>query len=144
MFSKLNRVLMRRLPNAGLTGYLMVGVALLLLGGVLTACSSAAAKPEPEQVGDIQSDYAGEKILWVDSYHQGYEWSDGIEAGLKDVLNDTGVELKIVRMDTKRNTGDDFGNNAANQAKAEIEAFEPDVLIASDDNAQKVFGCALP
>jgi len=42
-----------------------------------------------------------------------------------------------VRMDTKNNPGDEFGQEAGRQAYAEIEAFQPDVVIAIDDNAQK-------
>jgi ABC-type uncharacterized transport system substrate-binding protein len=81
--------------------------------------------------------YDGKKILYIDSYHEGYEWSDGITAGVEQALEGTGAELKIVRMDTKRNGGDDFKKEAALKAKAEIEAFKPDVVIASDDNASK-------
>jgi hypothetical protein len=122
----------------GLPGYLLLGVVLLALCTVLAACQSPSAPtPEPEQTTETQLKYVGKKIVWVDSYHEGYEWSDGVEAGIRGVLDGTGVELKIVRMDTLRNTGDEFGNSAAEKAKAEIETFEPDVVIASDDNAQK-------
>ncbi len=136
MFRKLYRVFKNRFLRVRLSRYLVVSMVLLILGGV-TACKSSSATPEPSQVSEIQPDYAGKKILFVNSYHAGYEWSDGIEAGLQDVLKDTEVELKVVRMDTKRNQGEEFGHQAALQAKAEIEAFEPDVLIAADDNAQK-------
>ena len=81
--------------------------------------------------------YDGKKILFIDSYHEGYEWSDGVTAGVKQSLEGTGVELKIVRMDTKRNGSDEFKQEAALKAKAEIESFKPDVVIASDDNASK-------
>ncbi|MEZ5583256.1 MAG: ABC transporter substrate binding protein [Candidatus Competibacteraceae bacterium] len=40
-------------------------------------------------------------------------------------------------MDTKRNTSEEFSKQAALQAKATIEEFQPDVVIASDDNAAK-------
>ena len=80
---------------------------------------------------------AGKKVLFVDSYHEGYAWSDGITAGIKTGLKDSGVELKVFRMDTKRNTDDGFKKAAALKAKAEIEAFKPDVVIAADDNASK-------
>ncbi len=81
------------------------------------------------------SSYAG-KILWVDSYHSEYEWSIEIEEGLRSVINPTGVELRIVRMDTKRNPGPQASHTAAREALAVISAFEPDVVIATDDNAQ--------
>ena len=123
MFNKLSRVHSRVLPNIGLIGYLMV--VLLLLGGALTACNTSAATMEPEQVNETRSNYAGKKVLFVNSYHEGYEWSDGIEAGLQDILKGSGVELEFVRLDTKRNPTDEFGREAGIKAKAEIEAFKP-------------------
>ena len=81
--------------------------------------------------------YDGKKVLFIDSYHEGYAWSDGITSGIQQTLEGTGAELKIIRMDTKRNGSDDFKKEAALKAKAEIEAFKPDVVIASDDNAAK-------
>jgi ABC-type uncharacterized transport system substrate-binding protein len=81
--------------------------------------------------------YKGRKVLWVDSYHQGYEWSDGIESGVRDVLLESGVDLRIYRMDTKRNDSEEFGREAGLKARAEVEEFKPDVVMATDDNAQK-------
>ncbi len=81
--------------------------------------------------------FKGKKILHVDSYHKGYEWSDGIAKGIKWALTGSGVELKTVYMDTKRNTPPALIKKAALKAKAVIEEFKPDVVIASDDNASK-------
>jgi ABC-type uncharacterized transport system substrate-binding protein len=85
----------------------------------------------------LAADFSGKKVLFIDSYHEGYGWSDGITQGIQDVIAKSGAELKIHRMDTKRNSGDDFKKEAALKAKALIEAFNPDVVIASDDNASK-------
>ncbi len=83
------------------------------------------------------ADYSGKKILYIDSYHEGYAWSDGITAGVQEVIGASGAELKIIRMDTKRNKSDEFKKEAALKAKAVIEQYQPDVVIASDDNASK-------
>lgn len=80
---------------------------------------------------------AGKKVLFIDSYHEGYAWSDGVYNGIKSGLDGKGVELQIVRMDTKRNKEEDFKQAAALKAKSVIESFAPDVVIASDDNAAK-------
>ncbi len=85
--------------------------------------------------GTLPSKYAGKKILYIDSYHEGYAWSDGITRGVRTTLEGTGVELKVHRMDTKRNPSEDFKKQAGLQAKAFIEEFKPDVVILSDDNA---------
>ena len=80
---------------------------------------------------------AAKKVMLIDSYHEGYEWSDGIITGAKGVLGPKGVELKVVHMDTKRNAGDAFAKAAGLKAKEAVEAYKPDVLIACDDNASK-------
>jgi hypothetical protein len=89
------------------------------------------------------------KVLFVDSYHAGYAWSDGVTAGVLKGLNvkmtphgelDCGkspVELMVVRMDTKRNQTEGFKKQAALNVKSRIETWKPDVVIASDDNASK-------
>jgi len=82
-------------------------------------------------------DLSDKKVLYVDSYHADYGWSAGIEAGIRQVLEPTGVEIKVVRMDTKRNRDEDFKQQAALDAKATIETYQPDIVIASDDNASK-------
>ena len=87
--------------------------------------------------GPASAQFAGKKILLVNSYHEGYEWSDGVESGAKSVLGPAGVTLKFVRMDTKRHQEDAFRKAAGEKAKAEIEAFKPDLVILSDDPAVK-------
>ncbi|MCB1760934.1 MAG: hypothetical protein KDI68_14280 [Gammaproteobacteria bacterium] len=81
--------------------------------------------------------FDGKKVLFIDSYHEGYPWSDGITAGVKQGLAGSGVELKVIRMDTKRNKDEAFKVEAAAKAKSTIDAFKPDVVIAADDNASK-------
>jgi ABC-type uncharacterized transport system substrate-binding protein len=81
--------------------------------------------------------YPGKKVLHIDSYDESYDWSKGIHRGVVQTLQDTGVELKTIYMDTKRNTETEFGKQAAQRVKTEIEIFQPDVVIASDDNASK-------
>ena len=79
--------------------------------------------------------YEGKRVLHIDSYHQGNTWNDRIAEAVRETLEGTGVELKIIRMDTKRNPSDEFARAAALEAKAVIEAFKPDVVTASDDTA---------
>ena len=78
------------------------------------------------------------KVLYIDSYHAEYIWSRDITAGVRSVLNPRkDIELKIFRMDTKRNMGEADKKNAAQKARELIESWRPDVVIASDDNASK-------
>lgn len=80
---------------------------------------------------------AGKKVLFIDSYHEGYAWSDGVLSGIETGLEGESVELQVVRMDTKRNKSDDFKKSAALKVKSVIEGFNPDVVISADDNAAK-------
>lgn len=95
--------------------------------------SEAAASSEIAQ----ESHYKGKKLLYINSYHKGYDWSDGIERGMREVLDNKGIEISTIEMDTKRNADDEFKKKVAEKAKKEIEDFKPDVIIASDDNAFK-------
>lgn len=89
------------------------------------------------------------KILYVNSYHEGYEWSDGIEKGLIEALEvseestgftgfrNNSLELRIQRMDTKLNHSESFKERAASEALSLIKSWKPDIVIVSDDNAAK-------
>jgi len=78
----------------------------------------------------------GKRCLYINSYHSGYAWSDGIESAVKAELAGH-CDVTVFRMDTKRNTSAAFGRQKALEAKRLIESLHPDVLIASDDNASK-------
>jgi ABC-type uncharacterized transport system substrate-binding protein len=111
----------------------------LLLALIIAGCAPTTAITQPAVVvtDSTQPDYTGKKIVYVNSYHEGYPWSDGIETGLHAILDDTGVELKIIRLDTKQNPDVEFGKAAGARAWSEIQAYKPDIIITSDDNAQK-------
>lgn len=96
-------------------------ITTLLTATALIACGSAKA---------------GE-IVFVDSYHADYAWSAGITRGIEQALADSGHTLSIVRMDTKRNKGEEFKVEAAKKALEFINEKDPDVVIACDDNAAK-------
>ena len=77
------------------------------------------------------------KVLYIDSYHTGYAWSDGIEAGIKSTLKGRNITLEVVKMDTKRKKMDKDIKQAVLKVNDKIAKFKPDVVIASDDNASK-------
>src|SRR3972149_1817649 len=115
-------------------------VILVFLGVILlttiSGCITTESPTKDIKVSEIPTKtYEGKKILYIDSYHAGYEWSDGVTRGIENILNNTGVELKILRMDTKRFNSRAFAEKAGLGAKSVIEEFRPDVVIASDDNA---------
>ncbi len=81
--------------------------------------------------------FAGKKVMLVNSYHQGYGWSDGISTGVHEILDMQGVQVRDFWMDTKRNHSEAFKKKAALKAKQAIEQWRPDLIIAADDNASK-------
>jgi ABC-type uncharacterized transport system substrate-binding protein len=93
-----------------------------------SAAPASADKPVP---------YSGKRIFWVDSYHEGNPWNDGIGRGIRQALQGSGVIFQAFHMDTARNAGDAYAKEAALRTRAAIDAFKPDVLIATDDAAQK-------
>ncbi len=87
-----------------------------------------------EPVSDSQHD---KRVIFIDSYHSGYAWSAGVVAGARSILKPSGVEFKVFSMDTKRHQDEAFIKDSALKARAVIEQFNPDVIIACDDNASK-------
>jgi ABC-type uncharacterized transport system substrate-binding protein len=83
-----------------------------------------------------QASAADKKCLFVSSYHQGYEWSDGVERGLRAVLEGK-CEYRQYDMDTKRRKSSEEKQQSALEAKAIIESWKPDIVITADDNAAK-------
>jgi hypothetical protein len=106
-----------------------MAVTLAALFAVLVApCAADAAG---------KSAWLGKRILWVDSYAADYEWSQEIEKGIRLGLSGMGVELSIARMDTKNKMSSEERREAGSAVKKVIDALKPDLIIASDDNAQE-------
>lgn len=77
-----------------------------------------------------------QKCLFISSYHPGYAWSDGVERGLRSVL-DGKCEVKPFYMDTKRNKEKELKRAKGLEAKNLIESWQPDIVITADDNAAR-------
>ncbi len=77
-----------------------------------------------------------ERCLFISSYHQGYPWADGIERGVRQTLAGR-CELHQINMDTKRQQEPALIQRKALEIKQFIERWQPDVVIAADDNASK-------
>ncbi len=79
------------------------------------------------------------KVLLVHSYHTGYPWADGITRGLRMSLSGSNIDLQIFYMDTKRQTDEAWMVEAGRRAREVVTEWQPDVVIAADDNAQRYF-----
>lgn len=113
---------------------IVLPISILKVGNVV---GQDEFKPDTQPDFLLKGEIANRRILWVDSYHKGYEWSDGVEEGIREVLFGSGVILKTIRMDTKRKHGEVQMKTAALLVKEKLEAYEPDLVIVSDDNAQQ-------
>ncbi len=78
------------------------------------------------------------KCLIVASYHDGFPGQYLKVKGARSVLEGK-CEIKQFDMDTKRNPSPAFCRKKALEAKALIESWKPDIVIAIDDNASKYF-----
>ena len=107
--------------------------------------SAAAAEPRVAEAAAMTASprsLYGRRILLVHSYHPEYPWVDTITQGVRSALSDTGVELNIFYMDTKRHTDEAWKIDAGNRARAEVEKYRPDIVLAADDDAQNYFAKA--
>jgi ABC-type uncharacterized transport system substrate-binding protein len=102
----------------------------------------------PIAARDAPTESPPERILVVDSYHRGYEWSDGIRQGIAQVLDiptepDVATSANgrlVVRtefLDTKRHPGVDWSRTEAKRVASVVDAWQPAVVITCDDNAAR-------
>ncbi len=124
--------------NRKLVISIVVVIILAGIGSYYLFMSEAAKKANINQANQTSSaKYAGKKILVIDSYNVGSDSSDLKEKGIDGVLNNTGIEIKRVYLDEKRNPDEKFQKEAALNVKSTIESFKPDVIISLDDPALK-------
>ncbi len=101
---------------------LLITLSVILSTGVLPA-SVASAAPV--------------RVLYINSYHPGYEWSDAIQAGVQEVFSRSGLEteLTIEYLDAGRF---DFVRLQAAQVRlisAKYRDYQPDIILTSDNYA---------
>ncbi len=79
------------------------------------------------------------KVLVVHRYHPEYPWEQNISAGIEKGLENSASEVRTLYMDTKRRN-DEASKVAAGEKAAELVAdWNPNVVIACDDDAQRYF-----
>ena len=81
----------------------------------------------------------GRRMLLVHSYHEGYRWVDTISEGVRTALQGTGVDLQVFCMDAKRHTDEAWKTDAGRRARELVNQYRPDIILASDDDAQEYF-----
>lgn len=77
------------------------------------------------------------KILYINSYHAGYEWSDKAQDTFLKAMKKEGYHTHVIYMDSKRKKDKEQITQSASRIMTSIEGFKPDIIIAADDNASK-------
>jgi len=75
------------------------------------------------------------KVVVIHSYHNGFSWTDGINAGLHESLKQLNPEIYTEFLDSKRNPLKQISATAASYLEKKYKSNQPDLLIISDNNA---------
>lgn len=102
--------------------------ALRILATLFLACASLASHA---------AGAAAINILYINSYHRGYKWSDDIEAGLRDRLVESGkkVELSFEYLDSRRFAYGDLIPSIAASMAVKYADYRPTLVVVSDNAA---------
>lgn len=97
---------------------------LVLLGMLWASIASAADTPDA-------------RILFINSYHRGYSWSDGIEDGFRERLNASKkkIELSIEYLDSRRFSYGAQIEPLAQAMAAKYANYRPNLIVVSDNAA---------
>lgn len=124
-----------------------IKIVLLLLNLISLVLCAASCSESDRLDGASVSDQSASfpaanvfRILYVDSYNTDYAWVREVSKGINAVLDEripdpSSYELRVMHMDTKNHRKTKEIEAAALLVKSEIDAWEPDVVICSDDNA---------
>ncbi len=83
------------------------------------------------------ADQVKKNVLYLNSYHNGYKWSDGLLEGVRTVLNDSQfkVDLQIEYMDAKKFDYEIISKNLLALYKEKFKNESFDIIVISDNDA---------
>lgn len=82
-----------------------------------------------------ERDIEKKNVLFINSYHSGYLWSDNVDRGIQSVLGDKNIEIFTEYLDSKRYTGQDYFNQKKNIIRYKYSTTKIDAIIVSDHHA---------
>ncbi len=109
----------------------------VLLGALILCVFFVSRLSVQAGTGDSIDFQKAPTVVFVNSYHKGYAWSDGIQQKALEVLQDAGVQTEIFYLDSKRCKAAKQIRNVSRRVAEKIAKMQPDVIITADDNAQK-------
>jgi ABC-type uncharacterized transport system substrate-binding protein len=108
--------------------YKTIVVCLLSLAGLFVVSGSMA-----QPARNVASPY---RILHVMSYHSPWRWTDGQLDGFRTGLGDLPADIRVFQLDTKRQSDAVRKAQRGKEARALIDAWKPDLVYTTDDDAQ--------
>ncbi|MDJ0622137.1 MAG: ABC transporter substrate binding protein [Desulfocapsaceae bacterium] len=127
-----------------------IWIVLFAVAFLFTGCEnqqSQQAQSDAQQImTDLNKPLAAKdrkRVLILSSYHAEYVWDEDVKKGILRGLAEErftpekNIIIEYFYMDTKRKTGEQWKREIAQQAMEKINSWQPDVVIATDDNAQK-------
>lgn len=83
------------------------------------------------------SEDAASRVVYINSYHRGYSWSDGIEQGLRDGFAASGrnIELSTEYLDSRRFTYGSQIEPLAQSMAVKYAGYRPELVVVSDNAA---------
>ena len=85
---------------------------------------------------DVSADVESKRVLILNSYHEGYHWTDRIMAGIHSVFDEqSDIELHIDYMDTKRIVDKTHFENLRSLYKHKYNSMNLNAIIVTDDHA---------
>lgn len=79
------------------------------------------------------------RVFVLHSYSKNFSWVKSVNLGIKQVFNDKSyISLRYYYMNTKTPHHSSYLKRVARDAKKAIDAWQPDILIAVDNNAQNL------
>jgi len=84
-----------------------------------------------------QAEKAKKTVLYINSYHHGYQWSDSILEGVRSVLDESEfkIDLQVEYMDAKRFSYDYVTNMLLRLYREKYRDEKFDVVVVSDNDA---------
>jgi PAS domain S-box-containing protein len=125
--SRTNKRKARTITPGRIGGFvLMLGMLLSLILFILTA-----AFPAPAVAQSVRK-----QVLFINSYHVGYKFSDDITRALREAFEEDGnIELRIEYLDTKRLDSPEYLEQIRLLYQGKYNETDLDLIISSDDAA---------
>lgn len=101
----------------------------------------AASMGRPAHAALAASDLAGGRpdaiVIFINSYHRGYAWSDGIEDGMREVFDASGkrIEISYEYLDSRRFAFGAQTEAIASAMEAKYAEYRPDLILVADNAA---------